>query len=74
MNDINMFVIRISALALSKSIYHSLDMLMRKQMILTILIISIALGTESELQVRIGLLRSAADCTLMSGDTLGSHP
>ena len=44
-------------------------MLMRKQMILTILIISIAFGTESEFQVRIVLLCSAADCAFVLGDT-----
>ena len=44
-------------------------MLMCKQMILTILIISIAFGTKSEFQVRIILLCSAADRAFVLGDT-----
>ena len=39
---------------------------MCKQMILTILVISLALGTETEFQRRIILLGPAADRTLMS--------
>lgn len=41
---------------------------MRKQMILAVFIISVALGTEPEFQSRIILLRPAADGTFMLCD------
>lgn len=42
-----------------------LNMLMGKQMILTIFVIAIALGAETEFQVWIIQLGSSADCTFM---------
>ena len=48
-----------------------LYMHMRKQMILTVFIVSVTLGTETELQLRIGLLCPAADRTFMSRDLRG---
>ena len=43
---------------------------MRKQMILTVFIIAIALGTETEFQMFSVLLRSSADRTFMFGDSI----
>ena len=43
-------------------------MLMGKQMVLTIFIIAVALGTETEFQLRIGLFRSSANRTFMTGN------
>lgn len=45
-------------------------MRMRKQMILTVFIIAIALGTETEFQMFSVLLRSSADRTFMFGDSI----
>ena len=43
-------------------------MRMRKQMILTIFVIAVAFGAETEFQIRIVLLGSSADRTLMLRD------
>ena len=40
-----------------------------KEMILTVLVVAVALGAESELKIRIICLRPSADSTLMPGDT-----
>ena len=39
-------------------------------MILAVLVVSVAFGTETKFQVRIILLRTSADSTFMLGDTL----
>ena len=44
----------------------SFDMLMGKQMILTILIITVTLGTEPELKLRIAFLSLSTDSAFMS--------
>ncbi len=48
-----------------------LYMNMGKQMILTILIVSLTFRTKPEFQLRVGFLRSAADRTFMPGDLYG---
>ena len=49
-------------------------MLMGKQMILTVFIITVTFGTETEFQSRIILFRSSANCAFMLGYTAGmSH-
>ena len=40
-------------------------MLMGKQMVLTVLIVAVAFGTESKFQLGIGLIRPAADGAFM---------
>src|SRR5699024_103146 len=46
-------------------------MLMCKQMVLTVFIIAVAFGTETELQIRIVLLCTPADGTFMLGNAAG---
>ena len=52
----------------------SLNVLMSKEMILAILVIAVAFGTESEFKLRIGRLCAAAHCALMPGHSLWHHP
>lgn len=57
-----------------KSSLTPLNMLMCKQMILTVFIITVTFGTETEFQSRIILFRSSANCAFMLGHTAGmSH-
>ena len=52
-----------------QSLHALLYMLVRKQMILAILIISVAFGTETKFEIITVQLGSAADRTLVLGNT-----
>ena len=53
--------------------HPSLHMHVRKKMILAVFVVAVALGAESELELRVGLLGSAADGAFVSCYALGRY-